>query len=224
MEDDRFEASCWKRIGVWGDAPERCPKLAEVVHCRNCEIYYHAGRSLLERDLPEGYATEWANAMAAQKEDDTTGSGTVVIFRIEDEWMALPARIFAEVMEPEKPHSIPGRNGKVLMGIINVHGELHLCVSLLNLLGIDPRKASADTGQGAFRRMVVVDKDGERWVFPVDEIYGVQRVSLDAFENVPVTVSRGESTFTRSIFHWKDRSVALLDDGLLFTRLTRSVQ
>ena len=43
---------CWNRIGVWGTETPRCPKLEDVVHCRNCEVYSAAGRLVLERRLP----------------------------------------------------------------------------------------------------------------------------------------------------------------------------
>ena len=225
-EDGRSEVNCWKRMGVWGREPQRCPRLAEVMHCRNCDVYTRAGRRLLERDLPEGYTSEWADVMAAQKEDDPTGAATVVIFRIAGEWLALPAGVLAEVIDPGPPHSIPGRQSPVLMGLINVHGEIHLCVSLLDLLGLVPRSAgeAGEGDQNNYRRMVVLDKEGDRWVFPVDEIHGVNRISHDAFQNVPATVSKGDSTLTKGIFEWKERSVALLDDDLLLSRLIRSVQ
>jgi chemotaxis-related protein WspD len=182
-----------------------------------------AGRGLLEHDLPEQYANEWAEVMAAQKEDESSGADTVVIFRTGGEWFAIAAAIFAEIMDTERPHSIPGRKNPVLLGLINVHGELHLCVSLASLLGLDEEAPSGAPHSG-YRRMIVLDRDGDRWVFPVDEIYGVQRIGAEAFQNVPATVLRGESTFTRAVFEWDGRNVALLDDGLLLSRLARSVQ
>ncbi|SDV46390.1 chemotaxis protein CheW [Chitinasiproducens palmae] len=45
----RFEAvdDCWNRIGVYGDAS--CERLAEAIHCRNCEVYASAAIRLLDR-------------------------------------------------------------------------------------------------------------------------------------------------------------------------------
>ncbi|MFO6078862.1 hypothetical protein ACLBUY_12210, partial [Pseudomonas aeruginosa] len=38
---------CWNRIGVHGD--KSCERLAEHVHCRNCEVYAAAATYLLDR-------------------------------------------------------------------------------------------------------------------------------------------------------------------------------
>jgi len=73
-------------------------------------------------------------------------------------------------------------------------------------------------------RMMVVNKDGDVWVFPVKEIHGINHVHPDLFQNLPVTVSKSKSTFTKEIFKWKDKHVALLDDELLFYSLKRSIQ
>lgn len=222
-EDKTTESNCWKRIGVWGRQTPRCPKLAEVIHCRNCEVFTDAGRSLLEGDLPEEYTIEWAEVMAAEKEDDPSGTTTVVIFQIGEEWLALAARIFAEVMAPEPPHSIPGRRNPVLLGLVNVHGELHLCISLENLLGLE-RPAAQNGERDPHRHMIVLDKEGDRWVFPADEVHGIHRISLELVQNTPVTVSKGESTFTKGIFEWRERNIAFLDEDLLFSGMARSVQ
>jgi len=222
-EDGRIEDYCWKRIGVWGSETQRCAKLAEVIHCRNCAFFTQAGRSLLERDLPEEYARERAEVMAIEKEEDLPGATTVVIFQIGEESLGLPAHIFAEITGPEKPHSVPGRKNPVLLGLVNIHGELHLCVSLGKLLGLEQKTASR-AERSTRGHMIVLDREGERWVFPVDKIHGVHRIGLEAFQNIPVTLSRGESTYTRGIFAWQGRSVAFLDEDLLLKGLARSVQ
>ncbi len=49
---------CWNRIGVRGD--HSCEKLREHVHCRNCEVYAAAARNIMQRVLPNGYQSEWA--------------------------------------------------------------------------------------------------------------------------------------------------------------------
>lgn len=218
-------ADCWKRIGVWGNEKPRCSRLEEVIHCRNCEIFTQAGRNLLERSLPEKYQKEWTEVMSARKEEDIPGTVSVIIFRIEEEWLALRTRVLAEVIDPENlySHSLPHRRNPVLMGIINVHGEIQLCVSLKSLLGIEnsPREKQA---RKANKRMVVVNSNSGQWVFPVDEILGIYRIHPGTFQNVPVTVAKAQSTFTKGIFNWEDRHVAFLDDDLLLYALVRNMQ
>ncbi len=218
-----IESACWKHIGVWGNESPRCKELEQVVHCRNCRVFTHAGRELLERDLPEGYMDEWTALLASEKVEAPSGATSVVLFRLDEEWLALKAQLFSEIIEPQTPHTIPNRTSPVLKGIVNVHGELQVCVSLSALLELgEPRGAGASPK--ARGRMVVVEKQGERWVFPVDEVHGIHRVTGDAFENVPVTVAKGPSTCTRAIFRWRDQRVALLDDELLFYKMARSVR
>ncbi len=230
-------ADCWKRIGVWGNEEPRCPELGRVIHCRNCEVFTRAGRNLLERNLPEGYMSEWTDVMAAQKEEALPGTVSVVIFRIDEEWMAIRTQVFAEIIDPEKlhSHSLPHRKNPVLTGVVNVHGEIQMCVSLKELLGIEcntadsqnlsvPREKTGIEDRQTHKRMMVMTSDRGQWVFSVNEIYGIHRVHPNTFQNVPVTVAKAQSTFTKAIFKWGERLVAFLDDELLIYSLVRNVQ
>jgi chemotaxis-related protein WspD len=216
---------CWKTIGVWGDGKERCTQLAQVIHCRNCEVFTQAGRNLLERDLPAEYIASWTEVLASKKDEHLAGTLSVLIFRIEQEWLALPSVLFAEVIEQAKIHRLPHRPNPALLGVANVHGEVRLCVNLRALLGINSEDTlKNETPQRLPRRMLVVDKEGERWVFPVDEIHGIQRIYPTQLGNTPVTVSKSGAGFSKGLFYWEHKHVALLDDDLLFYKLTRSVQ
>ncbi|MEA2039411.1 MAG: chemotaxis protein CheW [Thermodesulfobacteriota bacterium] len=218
------EDRCWKRIGVWGREKPVCPRLKEVIHCRNCEVFTQAGRNLLERDLPENYRNEWGRVLLKKKEEELAGAVSVVVFRVRGEWLALPAQLFAEVIHVSPVHSIPHCNSMSLLGVINVHGDIQLCVSLERYLGLQAEDVSKGEDHRSYRHMMVVDKDGEQWVFPVDEVLGIHHVHPSSFQNVPVTVSKSRSAFTKGIFKWKDKYVAFLDDELLIYSLTRSVQ
>ncbi len=215
--------NCWKRIGVWGQEQPRCLRLPKVIHCRNCEVFTRAGRNLLERPLPPNYETEWAQVFAEKKKEEVPGTLSVLIFCLAEQWFALPAQLLEEVITPQPIHSIPHRHNPVLIGLINVHGEIRLCVSLKDLLGL--AESAPVTGERKpYKRMIVINKQDHRLVFPVHEIHGIQRVHPQAFENVPVTVAKAKTTFTKQLFTWEHTSVALLDDELLFYKLTRSVQ
>lgn len=218
------EQNCWKRIGVWGQDTPRCPELKRVIHCRNCEIFTQTGRNLLERALPQEYKDEWTQVLLEKKEEEFLGTLSVVIFRIQGEWLALPAQIFAEIIHPGPVHAVPHRKAQVLLGVINVHGEIQLCVSLQRLLGLEEEGSGKEDDPERYERMMVVNKEGEQWVFPVDEIHGIHHVRPELFQNVPVTVAKAKSTFTKGIFKWDDNYVAFLDDELLLYTLARSVQ
>ncbi len=217
---------CWQRIGVWSH-DKNCPVLAEVIHCRNCDMFIRAGRNLLDRDLPDGYLDEWAGIMASEKAEELFQTLSLIIFRIEGEWLALRTQALAEVIDPRrlKEHSLPHRRNKVLKGVINVRGEVQLCVSLKEQLGIERQAEKKPEANGkTYGRMIVMNSEDGRWVFPVDEVLGIYRVHPTSFQNVPVTVAKAQSTFTKGIFKWRDKHVAFLDDELLIYSLTRSVQ
>lgn len=213
---------CWKRIGVWGTQRPRCSELDKIIHCHNCDIFNEVGSSLLERDLPRDYQDEWRDVLAVEKGEEVLETQSVIIFRVAGEWLALRSEVFSEIIDPTCPHSVPHRINPVFMGLVNVHGEIRICVSLKELLNIET--GSLPTERWVYKRMIVMNREGSQWVFPVDEIHGVYRAHRDDFQNVPVAVARGQSTFTKGIFGWRDKHVALLDDELLVYRLTRSVQ
>ena len=215
---------CWKRIGVWGNERPRCPKLEEVIHCRNCQVFAQAGRNLLERALPEAYKDEWGTILVKKKRKEPVGAIAVVVFRIASEWMALPAGLFAEIIEDISIHTLPHRKTPILLGLVNVHGEIQLCVSLKHLMNLEDATDKKGASEKEKKRLMVVSKDEEQWVFPVNEIHGIHHFNPGLLQNVPVTIAKSKSTFTEGIFKWDVKHVALLDDELLFYTLKRSLQ
>ncbi|AFY42089.1 chemotaxis protein CheW [Nostoc sp. PCC 7107] len=231
--------SCWNVIGIEGD--RTCAELATHTHCRNCPVYSAAGRYLLERPTPEKYRHEWTQLLAESPTEKTSHlptyalrtkeTLTVVIFRLQQEWLALPAQVFKETTPPSVIHTLPHRQNQVLRGLINIRGELLLCVSLSHLLNIE----SSDTlRQGlslvSHSRMAVIEKAGNAWVFPVDEIYGVHRFHRRKLHDAFRKVTQTTQTYTKGLFSWQptncptSHTVGYLDDELLFTSLARKAQ
>ncbi len=213
--------NCWKIIGVWGRETPRCPELEKVIHCRNCEIFIRAGRRLLDRDIDDEYRREWTEIIAAAKEQEIVGTFSVVIFRVGKELLALRTQLFAEIVESARFHSIPHHKSPVLKGIINVHGEIQLCVCLRTLLGINEKITEE---RKIPKRMMVINDGADQWVFPVDEVYGIYPLHPGLLENIPVTVSKTASTYSRGIFQWNNSDVAFLDDERLLYGLARSIK
>lgn len=298
--------SCWNMIGVKGD--RSCPELTAVIHCRNCTVYSQGGRQLLDRQPPTDYQQEWTRLLAETTETTETteiratnkgaiaspatikNQGTkkafqeqkvlsVVIFRLQKEWLALKASIFKEVTEPSVVRTLPHRSSEVFLGLVSIRGELQLCISLHHLLGLETELAtSLEVNSGSssgvtaktgakiisahsssaisktssktsskiisktisptnqpsqkinplvYQRLVVVEREGSPWVFPVDEIYGVQRFSVQALHPAPVVVSKAAHSYTQGVFDWQTNQtryhVNYLDDELLFHTLNRRV-
>jgi chemotaxis-related protein WspD len=223
LERPRERHDCWNQIGVFGDGT--CPELAKVIHCRNCPVYAAGGRSLLEREPPADYLREWTQALAeAKDEDQAEDTLSVLIFRLGREWLALPTHICQEVAEMRPIHILPHRSGPVLLGLVNIRGQIRLCVSLRELLGLEPGDDSGRTMNHKNPRcLVVIAGDSDHWVLLVDEIHGIQRVHLSAIREAPVTVAKAVPRLTKGVIDWRDTGVGYLDDGLLFLALRKEV-
>jgi chemotaxis-related protein WspD len=223
---------CWNRIGVRGDSS--CPELSKHVRCLYCPTFAAGAMAILDRAPPPDYLAEWtrhfaqsAAAPEAPVQDGEAawlGARSVVIFRVGAEWLALPAALFAEVAEPRRIHSLPHRRGSALLGIVNVRGELLICLSLAKLLGHDDPPASQHAGATASHRHLLVVGHGEhRVAFPVDEVQGLHRYSARELSEPPATVAKTSSTYTIAMLKWRDRTVGCLDGALLLAGLDRSL-
>lgn len=193
---------CWTRIGVHGDGS--CPELKAVTHCHNCQVFIRASRSLFDRPLPDGYLDEWGTILARPKELREASVESVVVFRLAGEWLAISTRHFRDVCSRLAIHRLPHRHG-LLMGLVNVQGEVQPYFSLADLLGIAMADARPKT-------MIVLEHDEQLWVFPVDEVAVVYRAPSVSIDGAPATVGeRSEHGFTRGIIPWEGKRVAWLD-------------
>jgi chemotaxis-related protein WspD len=215
------QADCWNRIGFRGD--RSCPELASVIHCHNCPVFADAGRQFLDAPSPEGYLEEWTERLAAPLEEEDADRLSVLIFRLGEEWLALPVGVLVEVSAARTIHRVPHRGG-LLRGLVNIRGELHLCVRLQRVLGIETAASPAPRERGGQARFLVVEREGERWVFPVDEVDQVYRFPAQHLRPVPVTLGRAPAHLTRGVFDASERAVGLLEDDRLFQVLRESIR
>jgi chemotaxis-related protein WspD len=210
-------------IGISGDGT--CPKLKDDVHCRNCPVYSDIGRSLLDRPPPDDYQDQWVELLGQAKKTESLDTVSVLVFSVGREWLALKTGIFKEIVPSRAIHTIPHRSSAVLLGIVNIRGELLLCASLSQVLRVEEAERRNEETSGAnFRRMIVIGREGERWVFPVDEVDRIYRIHTGELENVPVTIAGDASAYSRGIFALDGKRVALLDEELLFNALRRSLR
>ena len=213
---------CWNTAGVWGKSD--CPKLTQHIHCRNCPVYSAAAVNMLDSELPAEYLEEWTAHFARAKEITRADTHSVVIFRLHAEWFALPTTIFLEVCDLRPIHTLPHRRGRTVLGLANVRGELLICVSLAELLGLEPlpetRKAKL---HATHERLLVVAREGTRFVFPVQEVHGIHRFNPQDAREAPATLARAAATYSRGVLTWQNKSVGWLDDQLLFYTLNHSL-
>jgi len=211
---------CWSRIGVEGDAS--CRELEVFVHCRNCPVYSAAGAQLLNRPAPPDYQRQWTEHIARRNKRSATTKLSAIVFRVAAEWLALPAHAFQEIAEQRPIHSLPHRRQGVVLGLVNVRGELLVAVSLSRLLGLEAA-VRPPRPRAAAQRLLVVAWDGKRLVFPADEVQGIRRLQPEEFQEPPATSAKAAFTLTRGAFRIQDHTVGLLDPELLFSTLNQSL-
>lgn len=218
-----ISTDCWNEIGVWSPVSASCPVLKEVIHCHNCEVFAKSGRDLLERSAPAEYLREWTASLAHAKEAGADQALSLFIFRLGPEWLAISTSVLEEVTEPKPVRTLPHRTGGALRGLVNIRGEIELCVSLSELLGIDAAEVRTDAAALVQPRLIVVRSEGDHWVFEADEVWGSRQFAPSELTDVPVTVGRDKKSFARNLVVWRDHNVGVLDEGLLFYALRRRV-
>jgi chemotaxis-related protein WspD len=213
---------CWNKIGIRGNGS--CPELRQHVHCRNCPRYSSAAAVLLDRALPDGELPVWQGSTAAGGPTITAKTESVLLFRVGAEWLGMPSAAVTEIVEQRKIHSLPHQRDQAVLGIVNIRGALVLCMSLAQMLGIDDmRAAGLAQERSLYQPMLVTSHSGNPVVFPVAEVHGIHRFSASELTAVPTTVSRTAATYTKAVLPWQGKTVGVLDDGLLFYALNRSL-
>lgn len=206
----------------------RCRELLRYVHCRNCPVYSAAAVQLLDRPVTEEHRREWTARYAHAHQVSTPARISVVVFQVSGEWLALPTPAFQEVAERRRIHSLPHRREGVVLGLVNVRGELLVCASLGRLLGLEAKAArqpanNTNSSTSNSSRLLVTIWEGKRVVFPVDEVLGIQRVNETELREPPATVAQAANRCCRGVFAWRERTVGVLDAEALFSTLNRKL-
>ncbi|PRX98401.1 chemotaxis protein CheW [Paraburkholderia sp. BL25I1N1] len=214
---------CWNRIGVRGDSS--CERLVEYVRCLNCPVFETAAAKLLERPIPlVDLSQHDMRARARPQQDAQSASESFLVFRIGDEWLALPTPIFKRIVQTRPIHTLPHRQHRAVLGVVNVQGELLVCLSLAHLLGFETGAAARDDrARHDLPRFLVVSRAEKHAVFPVDQVDGVHRIATASFCAPPATLSHAAAAHTRAVAPWRGMSVGLLDADALFDTLNRSL-
>lgn len=182
--------------------------------------YEEAAARLFERPPDEAYIQEWTEVLKEPAADEIIETLSVLVFRLGKEWLALPTICFQEVAHRRPVHRIPHRSGNILQGLVNFNGKLELYIHLHALLQIEILNISHSNHILYQRnRMVAIIKEGELWVFPVDEVDRIYHWPLSAVEDVPATILKSTVNYVKGMMYMDDKIVGLLDEELLFSSL-----
>lgn len=212
---------CWNRIGVRGD--HSCARLEEYFRCLNCPTFAAGASALLDRPVVAAGAEQQYHSAAlaatptptlTRSRDDNSAS--MLVFRVGDEWLGLATATIVEVIEARAIHSLPHQANPAVLGLTNIRGALTLCVSLSRMLAIG-------NATHAGQRLLVVMHEEQVLAFPVDEVAGVHVYTADTAQPPPSTVAQTGSSYTAQLIAWRQQQVGLLDCGLLFYALNRSL-
>ena len=149
-----------------------------------------------------------------------------MVFRIATEYLALPTEVFQEVVDQCVVRTVPHHRGGLLSGLVNIRGELLLCVSLGSLLGLEKLSDVQETEKRRSRaRLLICNRKGDRLAFRTDEVYGVYRYHPGQLRDVPATLAKAPAgvAYILGLLPWNDRTVGCLDDELLFYALNKGL-
>ena len=208
---------CWNRIGIYGD--KSCPVLPEHIHCRNCSVYSAAATRLLDR---YSFEQEHVEQYATRVDERKVATRSLMIFRLGDEWLGLATRCLDEVAPMQPIHSLPHQRSRALQGVANVRGALVPCLSLIELLGLDPTLAGP-TSLRVMPRMLILAAHGGPVVVPVDEVDGIHNIEERVLNAASASGEHVSAKYTRGVLQWKTRSLRWLDEEQLLGAITRSL-
>jgi chemotaxis-related protein WspD len=183
-----------------------------------------AAARLLDREVSVESLHESTAHVAATKNAVELGTKSVVIFRIGTEWLALSTDVFQEIADRRTVRRVPGHRAGILSGLVNVRGELLLCVALEVILGLDnPIEGSAEKSTAA-ERLMICKRGDARLAFQVNEVHGLYRYLPREMRNAPATLTRAAGgIYTIGVVPWQGKIVGCLDDELLFYTLNKGL-
>jgi chemotaxis-related protein WspD len=181
---------------------------------------------LFDREAPEELLSERTALVAAEKSLILTDLHSILVFRIGTEWLALPTAFFDEVVEQCKIHSLPHHRDGLVSGIVNIRGELLLCVAFGALLGLG-RELPPERREGnrvRAPRLLVCSRERSRLAFQVNEVHGVVRYHQRDLRALPGTLSKETpGTFSRGMLPWTNHTLGCLDEDLVYYALNRGI-
>lgn len=213
---------CWENIGSAGTGI--CELLDEYNHCKNCPIYAQGGRRLFEREVSHDMISEWTSIISSPKEIEASNKISIVIFRIADEFIGINTNIFQEAIVDKVVHYVPFRTNHYFHGLINVNGELLMCVSLASFFNLATVNYENNSSRNKlFKNLLIIKDKYLRFAFPVDEFFGVFSVSKDIFKSPPLMITKADFSSSDSIIEIKNKKIAIINEKKLFSIIDKKL-
>jgi chemotaxis signal transduction protein len=181
-----------------------------------------AGQRLPEQDISAGICPEPLAPLLEGAVTTSEKAISVMVFRVKSTWFALKTNLFHKVADIALPHTVPGKTDSRFLGIVNAGGELELCFSLADILGIAEMSDVMPEGMN-HPRLVVIGTERNRFAFAVEEILGIRSVSPGDLLDFPAMQVGSDQNDDMPTVAVDGKKVGLLNDRKLFDVLTRSL-
>ncbi len=151
----------------------------------------------------------------AQVEESSEIQGAVrfLLFRLGDEWYAVPIENVREIHDDFAVTPLPGLPDHIL-GIINVRGEIISVMDLATLMRVERSRTDAQTVPSS--GIIVCDEECVS-LLAVDEIGDIIDVAADAIEPPIAAIDRNQVEFVRGSVHTQDTMVGIIDLAKVLT-------
>lgn len=124
-------------------------------------------------------------------------------------------------------HTVPGHRQRALLGLVNLRGALVPCLSLGELLGVQPAAPAVATPSNTWRtgmaRLLAMRHGSHLSAFPVTEVHGTVTPASSALGTVPATALGASDGFAHAVLHWRERVVGVLDPARVGAAFDRSL-
>lgn len=209
--------ACWKTKGIYGD--RSCSKLVIHTHCRNCDVYTEAASTL--RDQFYLQDTDEQSSILSRNTQQSAPEQTQrhIIFRLENQWFAIPSRFLTEVTLPVVVRAVPNRHSNTLLGVCNVRGQLTPCISLHRLFVIAEQQSTTPTC-----RMLVLSHPSGALVVSVDQILEITLLSHSVWGNNIMNSGSVLGQVSSAVAQHKGLSLTLLDADALLSLMLKELQ
>lgn len=180
---------------------------------------------LLHRSPKKEYIDEWVKFLEVKKETDLLDKTSgYMIFRLNDEYFAINSMIINQVTSLRSVHSIPHLKGREIKGTVNINGQLKLMICMHAILGLDHEDSHSSQIKSKTASLIVIENEHQVWCFAVSELFGIHHFTPGSMENIPVTLTKSSSNYLKNVVTWKEKTVGLLDEELLFFSLRRNLK
>jgi purine-binding chemotaxis protein CheW len=137
----------------------------------------------------------------------------LVVFSLLGDSYAFPGKDIREILRFEKITYVPG-SPRILLGIINVRGDIESVLNLHRLLGLPDSKTGVDS------RIVIAGNQEVRSGILVDSVEDVTDVYESAIQPPIATFDKSIKEFVVGVTDYRGRNVTILGVGNILGKLT----